>query len=409
MSSDHSRRFRVLGVRPLIAAVLAAALTLGACNGDSGGGEGGDGGEPVRIAVCGPMTGSAAAFGEMIRNAAKLKEKEINAAGGITVNGKKRLIEAEVFDDKGDITEATNVSRKVAGDDSVVMVVGHFNSVCSNNAKVEYDRAGIPAISPGSTNVKVCKGYPYMFRNLYRDDFQGQSIANYAKDQLGLSSVAVIFDNDDYGKGLMESFTEECKKIGVEVVGTFSYLRERTQDFKPIVQQAKAANPGSIFVAGLYNDAALITKAARNDLNMDIPILGGDGVMSPTFIANAGAAAEGAFVVTPVAPFEFVTGETGDKIRAFATAFSTAYGKDPDTWAALTYDAMGMALSAIEAVGTDREKIREHLAGIQDEAAGYKGVTGTTYFNEDGDCYSKPLFVAQVKDGKFAPAPKQPE
>ena len=377
----HGIRSRVGAARLALPLALVAAA-LPACG---GGGEADA--DVVRIAVCGPMTGSAAAFGEMIKNAAKMKEKEVNAAGGITVAGRKMKVEAVIFDDKGDTTEATNVARKVTSDDSLVLVVGHFNSTCSLAAKEEYNRVGIVEFSPGSTNVDVCRGGPFTFRNLYRDDYQGDQIAAYLHGTLGIRRAAVLFDNDDYGKGLMQS-----------------YLRERTQDFKPVVQQAKDAGAGAIFVAGLYNEAALIAKAARNDLQMNVPIIGGDGVMSPTFIKNAGKAAEGVMVTTP---FLFNTGADSPAATAFLENFNTAYGKDPDTWAALTYDAMGMALEAIERAGVDRAAIRDALATARDEATGYTGVTGVTYFDAEGDCYSKPVYVAVVKNGEFVPAEQQ--
>lgn len=392
-----ARGFRSILVVP----ALLAAASLPAC-GDGGGGDDGPG--TVRIAVCGPMTGSAAAFGEMIKNAAKLKEKEINDAGGITVDGKKMMVEAVIFDDKGDTTEATNVARKVASDDSLTLVIGHFNSTCSLAAKEEYNRVGIVEFSPGSTNVKVCQGGPFTFRNLYRDDYQGDQIAKYLKGTLGLKNAAVLFDNDDYGKGLMQSFTARAEKEGLDVVASVSYLRERTQDFKPLVQQAKDAGADAIFVAGLYNEAALIAKSARQDHQMTVPIIGGDGVMSPTFIKNAGKAADGALVTTP---FLFNTGNDSPAATAFLESFKSAYGKEPDTWAALTYDAMGMALDAVEKAGTDRQGVRDALASATDEASGYVGVTGVTYFDEEGDCYSKPVYVAVVKDGAFVPAEKQ--
>ncbi len=379
------------------------ALAMLATCGDGTGGDGAEMGV-VRIAVCGPMTGSAAAFGEMIKNAAKLKEKEVNDAGGITVGGKKMRVEAVIFDDKGDTTEATNVARKVASDDDLVLVIGHFNSTCSLAAKEEYNRVGIVQFSPGSTNVNVCRGGPFTFRNLYRDDYQGEQIAQYLQGVLSVKNVAVVYDNDDYGKGLMQAFKGRADELGLDVVATVSYLRERTQDFKPLVQQAKDAGASAIFVAGLYNEAALIAKAARQDLGMDVPIIGGDGVMSPTFIKNAGRAAEGVMVTTP---FLFNTGADSPAATAFLETFKTAYGKEPDTWAALTYDAMGMALAAIEKVGTGRQDVRDTLAAARNEASGYAGVTGVTYFDEEGDCYSKPVYVAVVKDGEFVPAEKQ--
>jgi len=391
-----ARRFASLLLVPALTALSAR-----------GGGEGGGETATVRIAVCGPMTGSAAAFGEMIKNAAKLKEKEINDAGGLTIGGQKMKVEAVLFDDKGDTTEATNVARKVASDDSLMLVIGHFNSTCSLAAKEEYNRVGIVEFSPGSTNVNVCRGGPFTFRNLYRDDYQGDQIALYLKNALGIRRAAVLYDNDDYGKGLMQSFRARAAECGLDVVEpTISYLRERTQDFKPLVQQAKDGGAEAIFVAGLYNEAALIAKAARQDLGMNVPIIGGDGVMSPTFIKNAGKAAEGTLVTTP---FLFNTGDDSPEATAFLQSFKAAYGKEPDTWAALTYDAMGMALEAVEKAGLNRQAIRDTLAQARDEATGYTGVTGVTYFDEEGDCYSKPVYVAVVKDGAFVPAEKQME
>ncbi len=401
------RRSKARHPKLLVAFVLLAA-GLAACDGKSpgAGGAGGDGSaeqgpDVVRIAVCGPMTGSAAAFGEMIKNAAKLKEREVNDAGGITVGGRKLRVEAVVFDDKGDTTEAANVARKVSSDDSLRLVIGHFNSTCSLAAKDAYNRVGIVEFSPGSTNVDVCRGGPFTFRNLYRDDFQGQQIATYHARILKLTRIAVLYDNDDYGKGLMQSFTQQATKDGLRIVASVPYLRERTQDFKPLVQQAKDAGAEGIFVAGLYNEAALITKTARNDLQMTCSIFGGDGVMSPTYITNAGKAAEGARVATPFLVHE---GSGGPEAKAFVESFKAMHKKEPDTWAALTYDAFGMALAAIEKAGLDRQAIRDQLASARDEASGYRGVTGVTYFDAEGDCYSKPVFVAIVKDGAFVPA-----
>ncbi|MDP6506014.1 MAG: ABC transporter substrate-binding protein, partial [Planctomycetota bacterium] len=115
----------------------------------SDGATGGTTGEPIVIAIAGPMTGGGAAFGEMIRNAAVLKGKEINEAGGI----KGRPIKFQVEDDKGAAQEATSVSRKITSDESIVAVIGHFNSDCSLAAKPEYNRVGILQLSPGSTNI----------------------------------------------------------------------------------------------------------------------------------------------------------------------------------------------------------------------------------------------------------------
>ena len=221
-------------------------------------GEGDANGEPIVIGVAGPFTGQNQKFGEMIRYGATLKMNEINAKGGI--NG--RPISIEWGDDEGNNSRATNVANDFASNPNLVAVVGHFNSTCSLAGKPVYQNAGIPAISPGSTNVTVCEGSDWMFRNLYRDDFQGQIAAQLIK-KLGKTRVVVFFDNDDYGAGLKDYFVAAAEEAGLEVLPAISYNRESTTDFTPLVTNAKYEQPDVIFVAGLYNEAALIAKACR--------------------------------------------------------------------------------------------------------------------------------------------------
>lgn len=380
--------------------LAAAALTIPLLAGcDKQDGNGAD--QPIRIAVAGPISGSAAAAGEMMVMAAKLAAEEVNAAGGI----RGRKVELQFEDDAGKGTEAANIARKVANDESICMVIGHFNSVCSNAAKATYNRKGIVQFSPASTNVDVCRGHPWTFRNLYRDDYQGTFLARYAKKVLGARKAAVIFENDDYGRGLMEAFRKEAGKIGLEIVHEpISYLREQTPDFKSLVQPLKGLDIDVVFISGLYNEPAMITKALRQDLNMNVPILGGDGLMNDTFIEIAGSAAEGVYVTTP---FLFELAKDNPKARAFFESFREKYNRDPDTWAALTYDALQMAFRAIQEVGPDRAKIREWFASITTPQKAYEGVTGPTYFDKEGDCYSKGAHVAVVRNGKFVAAEKQ--
>ena len=162
----------------------------------------------VRVAVAGPFTGANAAFGTMIKRGAQLKAKEINEAGGI--NGMKFSLEFE--DDTGKEKEAIHVATKISTNPRILAVVGHFNSACSLRGKTIYGRKGIVALSPGSTNVNVCQGSDWMFRNLYRDDFQAAFIAKYIKNVLtDLKAVAVFYDNDAYGKGLADAFIAEAE------------------------------------------------------------------------------------------------------------------------------------------------------------------------------------------------------
>ena len=358
----------------------------------------------LKVAVAAPYTGGNAAFGEMIKRGAELREQEINEAGGI--NGMKLTLVFE--DDAGKDAEASLVAERIASNLQILAVVGHFNSSCSLAGKPIYQRAGIVELSPGSTNVTVCEGSDWTFRNLYRDDFQGKFIAQYIDKVLtDLQSVAVFFDNDDYGRGLRNAFVAEAEKIGLNLVASEAYERDST-NFKAQLTSIKAKKPDAIFISGLYGEAALIVKQGR-EAGITAQFFGADGVDSPDFLTIAGTAAEGTYLTTP-----FTFGAAGEDAQQMANNFEELHGVAPDTWAALTYDAVGMIAEALEktynseaSVAENRKAIRDYLASLDTPEEGYKGVTGLTYFDINGDTVNKPAYVKIVKDGQFVAADQQ--
>jgi len=371
----------------LVVVVLAATACLGGCAKKKA--------QTYLVGVAAPFTGDGAQFGEMIRKGAEMKRDEINKAGGI---GGVQL-ELELLDDKGDPKEAANVAQKLGSDPRVLAVVGHFNSSCSLAGKEVYKSMQVLQLSPGSTNVTVCEGSDWTFRNVYRDDMQGQFIADFIRYVMGYRRVAVLFDNDDYGRGLRDAFAKRAAEDGLDIVREEAYVRD-TQEYTVQLTQIMSKKPDIIFVSGLYANAAMILTQARN-LGMTTPVIGGDGLLSSDLITNAGAAAEGTIVTCPFLP------TVGDeKTRKFVSTFRERYGTDPDAWAALTYDALGIVADGIGKAGPDRKAIRDYVAAINTPAKSYKGVAGATYFDANGDCL-KPLVVAVVRNGQFVPYDKQ--
>ena len=356
----------------------------------------GDTAKDVKIAVAAPLTGPLAAFGEKIKRGAELKAKEINAAGG--VNGKTLTIIFE--DDTGKDKEASSIAARIATNQSILAVVGHFNSSCTLAGKPIYKRAGIVMLSPSSPNAHVCAGSEWTFRNFYCNKFQGALAAEHSKNVLGnLKKIAVFFDNDDYGRRLKDGFTDAAKGLGLEIVVTEAYNRDNT-DFRTQLISIKAKRPDLIFISGLHSHAGLIVAQARQ-VGITAQLFSADGVDSPDFLQIAGDAAEGVYVS---APLTFELGNT--KVQKMAMTFEEEYGVAPNPWAALTYDSVGMIAQAIEKGGESRKAIRNYLAGISTPEEGYVGVTGLTYFDENGDCV-KPAAIKTnfkiVRDNTFIP------
>ncbi|MBI4652294.1 ABC transporter substrate-binding protein [Candidatus Desantisbacteria bacterium] len=164
--------------------------------------------EPIRIGIAGPFSGSLAGYGEMVKGGVEIMAEEVNKSGGI----KGRKIELVFGDDLCSPKDAASVAQKFASDKSICIVIGHLCSSSTLAAKPIYKMLKLPAISPCSTNVTVCEGSDYMFRDVYRDDFQGIFMARYVKDILKLNKVAIFYDNDDYGIGLKNAFSSEAQE-----------------------------------------------------------------------------------------------------------------------------------------------------------------------------------------------------
>src|SRR5690349_19933787 len=151
----------------------------------------------VRIGSASPLTGPQAHIGIDIRNGAQLAIEDANAAG-VEVGGQTVKFEMVAEDDEANPTKATTVAQKLV-DAKVVGVVGHFNSGASIPASKIYSDAGIPQISPSSTNPKYTQqGFKTTFRVVAHDDQQGPTLGHFAIDNLKVKSVAVIDDSTAY-------------------------------------------------------------------------------------------------------------------------------------------------------------------------------------------------------------------
>lgn len=342
--------------------------------------------DKLYIAVTGALTGPSAQDGTDIKRGAELAADYVNAAGGI--NGKK--VELVFEDDRSDPKEAANVANKLVNDSRILAVIGHYNSSCTLAGSPIYNKAGLLEVTAGSTSPAVSKAGPYTFRVIVTDAFQGDFVARWMVKDLGLKNIVVMFENDDYGAGLKDVIAQSVAEYGGTVLGVESFYLGETKDFTPYITKLRALNPDALFIAGLYNEGALIAKQSA-EVGWTPKIFGVDGLYSAPYIELGGKAVEG----TRVVGF-FHTGSTDPMVQKFVKDFQAKYSALPGTYAAYGHDAMLILAEAIKKNGPDRKKMMEYLTTLK----GFKGVTGTTSFDENGDTIKDPLKI-QVKDGKF--------
>ncbi len=333
------------------------------------------------------MTGKESAFGQSSHNGTIMAVDELNAAGGFLGKQFKLLTE----DTQSKSGESQTVVNKLVSRDNVVAVLGEVASGRSNEAAPVCQGAGIPMISPSSTDPDVTKTGDYIFRVCFIDPFQGTVMANFAAKTLKAKRVAIFTDaKSDYSKGLAKYFKQQHLKNGGEVLTELDF-NGGDADFKAQLTTIKGGNPDAVFVPGYYGDVALICTQAKQ-LGLKVPFFGGDGWESEKLIELGKDAVEGHYFSTHYHP-----AVSSAKSKAFVTAYQKRYNSSPDAMAALGYDSMMILADAMKRAGsTEGVKLKTALAATQ----GFDGVTGITTIDAERNA-SKAAVILQVADGKF--------
>jgi branched-chain amino acid transport system substrate-binding protein len=345
----------------------------------------------IRIGVNAEITGSKPTVGDSCKKAAELLAAQMNAAGGLKVGDKKWPLTLFIEDNEDKPESAAAVAKKLISQDNVLAIIGPNASGNAIPAARICEDAKVIMISPWSTNPKTTEHLKYVFRACFLDDFQGEVMAKFARDNLKAKTAAVLYDvASEYNKGIAEFFKKSFEKLGGQVVAFESYTKD-DKDFSSQLTKIKAANPDVLFLPNYYNEVPLQAQQARR-LGITCSFIGSDSWGSSELLTLGGKDLEGGFFSTHYAP-DIAT----PKAHTFIKDYETKYGKKPDDVAALTYDSGQLLLSAIAKAGSlDRQKVRDALANISE----FEGVTGTMKFSGTGDPV-KSAVIIQIKDGKF--------
>lgn len=337
---------------------------------------------PVVFGFAGPIQEP---YGASARMGAELAQAEINAAGGI--DGRQLALRVE--DDDADAERAIEVADAFFSDPDVLAVAGHVNSGTMTAAASVYDK-GLPAVATSATSPAISRLGDWIFRVTSSDSANAVELSRIALeiDQ----PTAILYENDDYGRGLSESFRASYEAMGGSILESDPYLAS-TEDLRPYLERLQTQGVGLIFIAGLEVGAARIIEQAA-DVGLNTRFLGGDGLEG---LVSMGDAYDGTLVGMLYHP------DASPPARAFAEKFANAYNRPADSFAALAYDAVHLLARAAEEGGASRREIREYLAtvGRSDGSPAYDGATGSIRFDENGDPLGKDFSVGVIRDGRI--------
>ena len=349
-----------------------ALLALSACGGAKG---------PYLIGAAGPWKQG---YGVQNLQGIELAVEEINNAGGIDGH----ILRVVSRDDEGEGDKATKVAQDFVSMRSISAVVGHVNSSGMLAAAPVYD-GQLAAIATSATSPDLTGISSWVFRIISSDSLNGIALANFASKfgQRAPASVAVLYENNTYGRGLADAFRRSFRgeilsldPIDADVVSA-----------EPYVSYLKTRNPKIVFVAGRVASGLKVLKEAKRQ-GFNPIFVGGDGWQG--ILADT-ATSEGTYI-----GMSFTPEDPSPAARAFVAAFTKKYKTVPDAHAALAYDATRLIAQALREKGPDRRAIRDYLRSLNRETA-YVGLTGPAYFEDTGDPVGMRFRVLRAHKGQL--------
>jgi branched-chain amino acid transport system substrate-binding protein len=370
-------------MKTLLAGLLV--LLLGACRFSH---------EPIRIGLAGSLSDPV---GIPMKRAAELAVEEINARGGV----QGRLLELVERDDYADPDSAVFVATDLY-EDNVSAVIGHLFSGTTLAASPVYNGGSDPvaAISPSSSSPEISSAGDYTFRICPSDLAHGVALARWVYDTLGLRRGAVLYLNDQYGRGVRQTFVRDYLRRGGELISIDPYLGEAPDVGPYLDRMVKIGRVQFLLVAGNRGEAEQILRQARSR-GLQMPVLGGDGLEG---IEEAGAIADGVYLSAAYLP-TLSTPSNRTFLQAYRKKFpGTGLPNQP---AAATYDAVYLLREVFAKAGSKRADVRRVLSQVGTTQPAFKGVTGTVAFDMRGDVPNQAVYIGLVRDGEVRLASHQ--
>lgn len=352
------------------------------------------GGGPGTITVGGvlPLSGEFASLGRSARDGMQMAVDIQNERGGITLNGTAVRVVLRIEDDRGEAVAGETAARRLVEGKVVALVAALQSDVAVAAARMA-QQGGIPMITPAVTDPRVTAIGPFIFRACFDDRLAGRAMAYYARRALGARRAAVLTDRQaPYNITLAGAFAAAFADLGGRVVAQETFADEaQAADFAPMLVRIRAGHPDVLFAPNYYRATAEIATQARA-LGLKVPVLSAEGVNSPDFPVIGGDAVEGAAF-----PAHFAADDPRPRAREFRDRYVKTYGRDPDAFAALAYDAAGLVLDGIRRAGSDDPRaVRDALAQTRD----FEGATGMLTF-EGGQDPRKEVIILRVQGGRF--------
>jgi branched-chain amino acid transport system substrate-binding protein len=334
------------------------------------------------------QSGPGATAGTNFDNGVKLAVQEINAAGGLAGN----KIEYASYDTQTNPGVAKALAQR-AVDQKAYVVIGPVFSGSILVSMAETKRAEIPNIIGGEAAAITEQGNMYVFRCSFTQASAMPKVARYIQDTVKAKTVAVMYVNNDFGKGGRDVIIKALEGRGVKVVADISTDPGQV-DFSGPVLKVKQSNADALFVYTNEEESARALRELRKQ-GYDKPIIGESTLTNEKVVELAGDAANGV-----VAHVGLTADAPNPIVQAFVKKYEATYKSRPDHNAMKGYTGMHAVKAVQDKVGKlDQKAFAKTMHGMSISAAQYPGVLFDVRYDDKGDL-DRESFIVKIVNGR---------
>jgi branched-chain amino acid transport system substrate-binding protein len=366
--------------------LLMVAIVTAACGGGGSAPTRGD----VIVYVAVPLSGFQANGGQTILGGVRLAAAEINNDGGLL--GYRIVVRP--LDDESDsdvaVSRTDEIRQAIDAGDRVLAVIGHLNSGQTLAAMEVYQDLPLVVIAATASEQSLTeRNYDNFFRVNANDSVQASVSADFLVDQLQAKSVAVLYNNTEYGRGLAASLADDLRARGA-TIALQAEVEEGQSIYTDEVRQIKEVAPDAIFYAG-YEIEAPYLRATLVESGVDAPMLASDGAFLAATIDESNGAAEGMYVNA------FAPSPRNAADDQWVEAYQAVEYRNPDTYSVNGYVALQVLAEAVrKADSFERAAVADSLRNNS-----FDTLLSSLRFEPDGDLVNPQIWVYQVVDNEF--------
>jgi branched-chain amino acid transport system substrate-binding protein len=347
--------------------------------------------QPVRIGYAIARTGPWAAGAQVTQEPNYLLwAEQVNAAGGLNVQGKRRKVELIGFDDRSEMETMVRTYEKLMASDKVDLILPPWGTGANFAVLPLIQKYGYPMLAPTATGRKLLElKNPYFFALLQQPDRMMGALADMLAAR-GTKTAAVIYVDELFGLENVGALETALKAKGIQIVEKKSYPLG-VKDLAPVLRDIKSRNPDAFIGVTYPPDTFLVTGQSKEIAFNPKAFYLAVGTAFPVYRDKMTAP-----VVDGVMGLGTWNLKTSPGAKSYYDAHLAKFKKEPDRWAsAHGWAGLQILQQAVEKVGLDRKALRDAIANSE-----YDTVIGKIRF-KDGENISTPGVVSQWQKGEF--------